>query len=86
MVRELPSAWQMSTKEALMSYQPAACCAKCNLRIAPYDLRTVYHGTDYHQDCFLRLVREEANEQKRRREFSRLARKETGGHTNHLGR
>jgi hypothetical protein len=48
-----------------MSPQPAVWCAKCNLRIAPYDLHTVYQKTNYHQDCFLRLVREEADEKKR---------------------
>src|SRR2546427_3007103 len=47
-------------------------CAKCNLRIAPYDLRTVYQGTNYHQDCFLKLVREEAYEKKHGQAFSTL--------------
>ena len=64
-----------------MSPKPAVWCTKCNLRIAPYDLHTVYHKTNYHQDCFLRLVREEADEKKRGQAFS-MNFKETGEHTN----
>jgi len=66
-----------------MSPNPAVWCAKCNLRIAPYDLLTVYHGTNYHQDCFLRLVREEADAAKRGQALPGLISKKTGGHTNH---
>ena len=66
-----------------MSQNPPVWCAKCNLRIAPYDLRTVYQGTNYHQDCFLKLVREEAYEKKHGQAFSTLISKETGEHTNH---
>ena len=69
-----------------MSQKPAVWCAKCNLRIAPYDLHTVYHGTNYHQDCFLRLVREEADEKKPGQAFSRLTSNEKGEHTNHPAR
>ena len=29
-------------------------CHRCCIRIAPYDLRTVYQGKDYHRDCFLK--------------------------------
>jgi hypothetical protein len=36
-------------------------CAKCCLRIAPYAAQTVYHRNKYHQSCFLKLVREEAD-------------------------
>ena len=42
-------------------------CAKCHLEIIPADLRTVYQKTDYHRHCFFLLVREEAEEQKRRK-------------------
>ena len=56
-------------------------CSKCQLRIAPYDARTVYHGTDYHQNCFLKLVREEADEERARRAFFRAAEKETANRT-----
>src|SRR3989344_128500 len=34
-------------------------CEKCCLRIAPYDLRTVSHGKDYHRDCYARMTRSE---------------------------
>jgi hypothetical protein len=30
-------------------------CNHCRIRIAPYDLRTVYHGKDYHRDCYAKL-------------------------------
>ena len=52
-----------------MRPKPPIWCAKCNLRIAPYDLLTAYHGANYHQDCFLRLVRDEADEKKRGQAF-----------------
>ena len=51
-------------------------CPKCFLRIAPYDARTVYQGVAYHQPCFLKLVREQADEE-RRRHFLRNARIES---------
>jgi hypothetical protein len=41
-------------------------CVKCSLRLAPYDVRTVYQGVEYHQKCFMKLVREQANEEKQR--------------------
>jgi hypothetical protein len=37
-------------------------CHKCNLRIAPYDLRTVFRSHDYHRNCFLRMVQHETQE------------------------
>ncbi len=55
-------------------------CAKCNLRIAPYERRTVYRKVDYHQDCFMKLVREEADDEKTRRSYMRLARHESPQH------
>ena len=55
-----------------MSPKPPVWCAKCNLRIAPYDLLTKYRGANYHQDCFLRLVREEADEKRGGQAFHRL--------------
>jgi hypothetical protein len=39
-------------------------CAKCHLRIAPCEAQTVYRRNKYHQDCFLKLVREEADQEK----------------------
>ena len=37
-------------------------CAKCHLRVAPYELRIVHYKTTYHQHCFLLLVREKADQ------------------------
>jgi hypothetical protein len=48
-------------------------CGKCYLRIEPYELRTVYYKTTYHQHCFLLLVREEANRRKASQEETGLA-------------
>jgi hypothetical protein len=42
-------------------------CAKCHLEIVSADLRTVCQRVDYHRHCFLLLVREEAEEQIRRK-------------------
>jgi hypothetical protein len=39
-------------------------CAKCYLRIAPYAPQTVYRRNKYHPDCLLKLVREEAGQEK----------------------
>jgi len=52
-------------------------CAKCSLRIAPYDVRTIYQGIDYHQPCFLKLVREQADEERAQRAIMRRARTES---------
>jgi hypothetical protein len=30
-------------------------CHRCYIRIAPYDLRTVFRGKDYHKYCFAKL-------------------------------
>jgi hypothetical protein len=30
-------------------------CNRCYVRIAPYDLRTVHHGKDYHRTCFAKI-------------------------------
>jgi hypothetical protein len=30
-------------------------CNSCFIRIAPYDLRTVHHGKDYHRVCFAKI-------------------------------
>jgi hypothetical protein len=42
-------------------------CSKCFERIDGNDIRTVYNGLDYHQNCFMKVVREEAEEQRARR-------------------
>lgn len=38
-------------------------CPKCFLRIAPYDRKTTYHRLEYHQHCYLKLVRDEAEQE-----------------------
>ena len=43
----------------MRSEQPVR-CAKCYIRMEPYELRTIYHKSIYHQHCFLQLVREES--------------------------
>ena len=30
-------------------------CYHCRIRIAPYDMKTVFHGKDYHRDCFAKV-------------------------------
>ena len=30
-------------------------CQHCCIRIAPYDLRTVFHGKPYHRDCYAKI-------------------------------
>jgi hypothetical protein len=45
----------------------AVWCSKCFERIDGNDIRTVYNGLDYHQNCFMKVVREEAEEQRTRR-------------------
>jgi hypothetical protein len=30
-------------------------CHRCYIRIAPYDIRTVFRGKDYHRECFTKL-------------------------------
>jgi hypothetical protein len=48
-------------------------CAKCSVRIAPYEAQTVYRRNKYHQDCFLNVVREEADQEKAVRSGARPA-------------
>jgi hypothetical protein len=31
-------------------------CHHCSIRIAPYDLRTIFRGKDYHRDCYAKLL------------------------------
>ena len=56
-----------------MRSEPDRWCARCHLRIAPYDVGTVYNKLAYHQHCFLLLVREETNEDKARRAKAEVA-------------
>jgi len=63
-----------------MSPNPPVWCAKCNLRIAPYDLLTKHRGANYHQDCFLKLVREEPDEKRGRQAFDPPSRNGSAEH------
>jgi hypothetical protein len=45
-------------------------CTKCRLRIAPYEMRVVVGGKDYHRNCFERMVREGAIRQSNSRTSS----------------
>jgi hypothetical protein len=55
-------------------------CAKCYLRIAPYELRRVHRKTTYHQHCFIKLVREGADPEKTTPSGTGLAAKKRGQH------
>ena len=48
----------------MKSQQPVR-CGRCHQEIVPANIRTVYQMVDFHRDCFLLLVREEAEQQKR---------------------
>jgi len=61
-------------KGSAMHTERPVWCGKCHLRVAPYERRTIYRKVEYHQDCFLKLVREEAEDEKARRSYSRVAR------------
>ena len=52
-------------------------CVECFLRIAPYELHTVYQHKDYHQHCFMKRVRKEADEEIARRSMPVWVRKPT---------
>ena len=43
-------------KTAAPSITQPVWCQRCSIRIAPYDLRTVSHGKDYHRDCYTKLA------------------------------
>jgi hypothetical protein len=30
-------------------------CHHCSIRIAPYDMKKIHHGKDYHRDCYNKL-------------------------------
>ena len=42
-------------------------CVECSLRIAPYEVHTVYQRKDFHQNCFMKRVRREADDEIARR-------------------
>jgi hypothetical protein len=42
--------------KAVTPYNPhPVWCTHCCVRIAPYDLRTVVKGKDYHRDCYAKI-------------------------------
>jgi hypothetical protein len=45
-------------KSAMPSNPQPVWCHRCCIRIAPYDLRSVYQGKDYHRDCYLKVSSE----------------------------
>ena len=45
-----------NTRELHSEPGKAIWCPECCLRIAPYDLRTVSNGKDYHRHCFQKMV------------------------------
>ena len=60
-----------------MKLEKPKLCARCYLRIAPYESRTVYQRVDYHQNCFLKLVQEQAEEEKAQQALLRRAKTES---------
>ena len=48
------------TKTAPAVVSQPVWCHHCCIRIAPYDLRTVSHGKDYHRDCFAKVAHAKA--------------------------
>lgn len=51
-------------------------CAKCYMRMEPYELQTVFYKTVYHQHCFLLLVREQAAREKAMRPENEFAKRQ----------
>jgi hypothetical protein len=47
----------------LTSQQPVW-CHRCCIRIAPYDIKTIHHGKNYHRDCYNKLNHEKAQARK----------------------
>jgi hypothetical protein len=42
-------------RTAIATQSQPVWCHRCCIRIAPYDLRTVFHGKDYHRDCYAKI-------------------------------
>jgi len=47
-------------------------CAKCYIRMEPYELRTIHYKRIYHQHCFLMLIREKSNGEKAREQTNKM--------------
>jgi hypothetical protein len=45
----------LKTKTSGDRYSQPIWCHHCRIRIAPYDSRTMFHGKDYHRDCYAKL-------------------------------
>ena len=50
----------MDSRGSLDSVSFPVWCVACCLRIAPYDLKIVSRGKDYHRRCFEKLSRQPA--------------------------
>jgi hypothetical protein len=48
--------------KAITPFDQPVWCYHCCIRIAPYGLRTVFEGRDYHRDCFLKISHPQAQE------------------------
>lgn len=45
----------LKSKTSASYHSQPVWCSHCRIRIAPYDVRTVYHGKDYHRDCYTKV-------------------------------
>jgi hypothetical protein len=45
----------MKSKTKTPVFQQPVWCHHCCIRIAPYGLRTVFRGKDYHRDCYAKI-------------------------------
>ncbi len=50
-----------------MRTEQAIWCVECNVTITRNDVHTVYQHRDFHQHCFMKRVRREADEEIARR-------------------
>ncbi len=46
----------LKTKAVVVYHPQPVWCFHCCIRIAPYDMRTVFRGKDYHRDCFAKVT------------------------------
>jgi len=46
----------LKTKTSATFHTQPVWCHHCCIRIAPYDLRTVFRGKDYHRDCYAKVL------------------------------
>jgi hypothetical protein len=43
------------TKTTASYHSQPVWCHRCCIRIAPYDVKTVFRGKDYHRDCYAKV-------------------------------